>query len=69
MGAFKIDSGTGQIMVGKGTKLDYEGGQRTYMVEVTATDPFGGSDSAMVTITVTDMNEGPTLIARRWVRT
>ena len=58
--AFKIDS-DGQIRVGKGTKLDYESGQRTYMVEVTATDPFDASDSTMVTITVTDMNEGPTL--------
>ena len=27
MGSFKIDSGSGQIMVGKGTKLDYEGGE------------------------------------------
>ena len=61
MDSFTIESGTGQILVGKGTKLDFEGGQRTYMVEVTATDPFGGSDSTMVTITVTDMNEGPTL--------
>ena len=62
MGAFKMDPDVGgQIVVGKGTKLDFEGGQRTYVVEVTATDPFGASDSAMVTITVTDMNEGPTL--------
>ena len=41
MGSFKIDS-DGQIKVGKGTKLDYEGGQTTYIVEVTATDPFEG---------------------------
>ena len=58
--AFKIDS-DGQIRVGKGTELDYESGQRTYEVEVTATDPFDASDSTMVTIMVTDMNEGPTL--------
>ena len=57
MAAFKIDSGTGQIKVGKGTKLDFEGSQTTYVVEVTATDPFGGSGSTMVTIMVTDMNE------------
>ncbi len=60
MGSFKM-SNDGQITVGKGTKLDYEGGQRTYVVEVTATDPFDASDSTMVTITVTDVNEGPTL--------
>ena len=61
MGAFTIDAATGQIKVGKGTKLDFEGSQRTYMVEVTATDPFGETASVMVTITVTDVNEGPTL--------
>ena len=61
MAAFKIDSGTGQIKVGKGTKLNFESSQTTYMVEVTATDPFGGTGSIMVTIMVTDMNEGPTL--------
>ena len=64
MAAFKIDSGTGQIKVGKGTDLDYEGGQRTYEVEVTATDPFDGSGSIMVTIMVTDMNEGSDSDAR-----
>ena len=62
MSAFKIDS-DGQIRVGKGTKLDFEGSQTTYVVEVTATDPFGGTGSTMVTITVTDVNEGPTLTA------
>ena len=61
MAAFKIDSATGQIMVGKGTKLDYEGSQTTYEVEVTATDPFDASDSTMVTIMVTDVNEPPSL--------
>ena len=60
MGSFTIDS-DGQIKVGKGTKLNFESSQTTYMVEVTATDPFGGSGSTMVTIMVTDMNEGPTL--------
>ena len=44
----------------KGTELDFESSKTTYVVEVTATDPFGGSDSTMVTIMVTDMNEGPT---------
>ncbi len=60
MGAFKIDN-NGQITVGKGTKLDYEGTQRTYVIEVTARDPFGLEDSTTVTITVTDFNEKPEL--------
>ena len=62
MSAFTIDRGSGQLKVGKNTKLDYEGSQTTYVVEVTATDPFGGSSSAMVTITVTNMNEPPMLM-------
>ena len=62
MGAFTIDAATGQIKVGKETKLDFEGSQRTYEVEVTATDPFGGTGSAMVTIMVTDVNEPPKLM-------
>ena len=39
--------------------LDFEGTQTTYVVEVTAMDPFGKSASTMVTITVTDENEPP----------
>ena len=30
MDAFKIESGTGQIMVGKDTKLNFESSQTTY---------------------------------------
>ena len=58
---FSIDSGTGQIMVGMDTMLDYEA-ETTYMVTVTATD---GSDapndsaSIPVTINVTNVNEEP----------
>ena len=58
--AFTIDP-DGQIKVGKGTELDYEGSQTTYTIEVTATDPFDASDSTTVTIMVTDLNEGPNL--------
>ena len=61
MGAFDIDEETGQITVGDGTMLDYEGSQRIYVVEVTADDPFDGSDSTMVTIMVTNVNEPPEL--------
>ena len=62
MGSFGIDSGTGQIEVGEGTDLDFEGMQTTYEVEVKAEDPFGLSDSTMVTITVTNVNEAPDLM-------
>ena len=62
MGAFEItpaNRSSGQITVKKGTELDFEGSQTTYMVEVKATDPFGLNASTMVTITVTDVNEKP----------
>ena len=62
MDAFEIDDETGQITVGEGTMLDFEGSQTTYMVEVKAEDPFGKSDSAMVTIMVTNVNEPPDLM-------
>ena len=64
MGAFEITAtnrSSGQITVKKGTTLDFEGSQTTYMVEVTARDPFGLEDSTMVTIMVTDENEAPEL--------
>ena len=53
-----------QITVGS-AELDYEEGQRTFEVELTATDPFGLSGSTMVTITVTNVNEDPTTIGLR----
>ena len=62
MDAFTIHMNTGQVKVGEGTELDYEMGQRTYEIEVTAKDPFGGSGSTMVTIMVTDVNERPVLM-------
>ena len=65
MGSFEITKANrtkGQITVKKGTELNYEGTQRTYTVEVTASDPFGESASTTVTITVTDVNEPPTLV-------
>ena len=61
MGAFTIDN-DGQIKVGAGTELDFEGSQTSYEVEVTATDPFGLSGSTMVTITVTNDNEPPVVM-------
>ena len=62
MGAFEITAdnrSSGQITVKKGTELDFEGSKTTYVVEVTADDPFGLSASTMVTIMVTDVNEKP----------
>ena len=51
---------TGQIIVGAGTKLDYET-KTTYTVTVTATDPSNESTSITVTIKVTDVDERPEL--------
>ena len=48
---------TGQIQVGDGTNLDYEGEKNTYVVEVTATDPSGASDMITVTVNVTNVEE------------
>ena len=56
--SFDIGLTTGNIMVGTGTKLDYET-KDTYMVTVIATDSYGERSSIAVTITVTDVNEGP----------
>ena len=60
MASFDIDPGTGQITVGAGTELNFEGDQTTYMVEVTAADAFGESGTVMVTIMVEDVDEPPT---------
>ena len=59
--AFKVVLGSGQITVGDDTKLDFEGNQTTYTIEVKAEDPFGLSDIIVVIITVTDVDEPPVL--------
>ena len=56
--AFEVDLETGQIEVGDDTKLDFEGDQKTYTVEVKAEDPFALSDTITVTIIVTNVDEG-----------
>ena len=56
-GSFGIVAATGQIQVGDGTNLDYEGEKNTYGVEVTATDPSGASDMITVTVNVTNVEE------------
>ena len=55
--SFGIVAATGQIRVGDGTNLDYEGEKNTYVVEVTATDPSGASDMITVTVNVTNVGE------------
>ena len=56
--AFEVDLETGQIEVGDDTKLNFEGDQKTYTVEVKAEDPFALSDTITVTIIVTNVDEG-----------
>ena len=53
---FDIVHATGQILTID--KLDYEG-RNSYVVTVTATDPWDASDSIDVTINVTDVDEVP----------
>ena len=54
MASFSIDD-DGNITTK--IELDFEGEQTTYVIEITATDPFDGSGSAMVTIMVMNVNE------------
>ena len=56
--SFGIDSGTGLIKVGTGTRLDFESGTKTtYEVTVTATDSSHLSTTITVTIEVLNVNE------------
>ena len=56
---FEIGRTTGQIRVADGAALDYDQGQRSYTLTVTADDGFGGTDTVDVTINLTDVNEPP----------
>ena len=56
--SFDISRATGQLMTK--AALDKET-EDTYMVTVTATDPFGATAMSIVTITVTDVNEDPSV--------
>ena len=58
--SFDIVRSSGQIRTK--SALDFET-TPSYMVTVTATDPFDASDESIVTITVTDVNEDPTFTA------
>ena len=57
---FEIDKGTGQIVVGAGTTLDFESENTEYGLAVTATDLSLTSAIIAVTITVTDVSLGST---------
>ena len=56
---FAIDADTGQIRVGAGTALDYEGDRNVYEATVTAADSSGVSATVAVIISVTDVDLGP----------
>ena len=56
--AFDITRATGQLMTK--AALDRET-EDTYIVTVTATDPFGAEATSQVTITVKDVNEDPSV--------
>ena len=58
--SFDIDVTNGQVMTKAALNQETE---ETYMVIVTAIDPFGGNDTITVTITVTDVNEDPSVTA------
>ena len=56
---FVIGRTTGQIRVADGVSFDYEQGQRSYSLTVTADDGFGGTDTVAVTVIIEDVNEAP----------
>ena len=56
---FEIGRTTGQIRVTDGATFDYEDGQRSYALTVTADDGFGGTDSVTLTVNIEDVNEAP----------
>ena len=57
--AFAIDAATGQLTIGDGAVLDYEGDTATYDLIVMADDGYGGVDSLSVTVTLKDVDEPP----------
>ncbi|MCY4616748.1 MAG: cadherin domain-containing protein [Chloroflexi bacterium] len=56
---FEIGRTTGQIRVAAGAVFDYDQGQRSYSLTVTADDGFGGSATVAVTVNIEDVNEVP----------
>ena len=58
-GDFVIDGTSAQIKVADGVTLDFDAGQASYPLTVTADDGFGGTDTVGVTINITGVNEAP----------
>ena len=56
---FVIDQRTGQIKVAPDAVFDFDAGQTSYTVTVTASDGFGASDAVGVTVTITNVDEPP----------
>ncbi len=56
---FVIDQRAGQIKVAPNGGFDFDAGQSSYTVTVTADDDFGGTDTVDVTINITDVREPP----------
>ena len=56
-GLFDIYGNTGQVIVGKGTRLDYET-TNSYRLNVTVADPSGASDTIAVIVMVIDVELG-----------
>ena len=56
---FVIDGRSAQIKVADGVTLDFDAGQTSYPLTVTADDGFGGTDTVGVTINITGVNEPP----------
>jgi len=56
---FVIGRTTGQIQVAEDVTFDYDQGQRSYALTVTADDGFGGTDTVDVTVNIEDVNEAP----------
>lgn len=67
--AFSIVADSGQIQVGSGTSLDFEGGTTSYTVTVTAADPSGETDTVTVNINVSNVNEAPSFPISETVHT
>ena len=60
IGAFAIDSVTGEITIADSTQLNFEA-TPVFSLTVTVTDSGGLADTAAVTVNLTDVNEAPNM--------
>ncbi|MEM8733340.1 MAG: cadherin domain-containing protein [Planctomycetota bacterium] len=56
---FTVDAETGQIVVAEGAEIDFEGSERTNLLQIRVTDAAGASAEAEVTFSATDVNDAP----------